>query len=145
MLPADVVHTKIQSHASHCFHFYLLCMRNNTWQQNTFLFKVVWKCNLSVLGFCQLFHFGCITPSCQKHKEWTNVLFGLSTSVGEWSVSSTADYIILLVHLCLTGGAPPPAMKSAGTIRSDSLTRGKLPSQSSDICLQSGMLQTDSD
>lgn len=28
---------------------------------------------------------------------------------------STADYITLSVHLCLTGGAPPPAMKSQST------------------------------
>lgn len=95
--------------------------------------------NLSTVGFCQLFHFGCITPSCQKHKEWTNELLGLSTSVGEWSVSSTADYISLLVHLCLTGGAPPPAMKRqcAGTIRSDSLTGGTTLPKTSDIYFKS--------
>lgn len=103
MLPVNVTHNKIKSNVSYCFHLYLLCRKNNIWQQNTFLFKIVWKCNLSPLGFCQLFHFGCITPSCQKHQEWTNVLLGLSTTVGEWSVSSTADYIILLAHLSLTG------------------------------------------
>lgn len=140
-----IVWSDMQSHTSHIFHFYLLCMKNNTWQHNASLSKIVWKCNLFTLGFCQLFHLGCITPSCQKHKESTNVLLGLSTSVGEWSVSSTADYIILLAHLCLTGSAPPPAMKrqTARTIWCDSLTGGTLPSQFSDSFLQSSMLQTD--
>lgn len=46
-----------------------------------------------------------------QHKEGTNVLFELSASVGEWCIPSTADYIILLVHLCLTGRTLPPAMK----------------------------------
>lgn len=137
--------SKIQSHVCHCFPFYLLCMKNNIWQQKTSLFQIVWRCKLSALSFCQLFHFGCITPSCLKHQKWTNILFGLSTSEGEWGVSSTADYINLLVHLCVTGGAPPPTMKrqSAGTIGSDSPAGGALPSQSSDNCLQTGMLMTD--
>lgn len=42
-----MVHNQIQSHVSHCFHFYLLWLKNNTWQQTTFLFKIVLKCNLS--------------------------------------------------------------------------------------------------
>lgn len=134
---APVVHKT----ASNCFHLYLLCMKN-IWQQNISLFKIACKCNLSALGFCQLFHFGFIAPACQKHEEWTNVLLGLSTSVGEWSISSTADYITLPVHLCLTGGAPPPAMKrqSTASIWSDSLAWGRQPSQSDDSCLQSAWI-----
>lgn len=47
-LPPDVVHNQIQSNdVSHCFHFYLLWLENNTRQQTTFLFKIVLRCNLS--------------------------------------------------------------------------------------------------
>lgn len=39
--------------------------------------------------------------------------------MGKWSLSSTADYITMLVHLGLTGGAPPPAMKDKVLEQSD--------------------------
>lgn len=141
---AAVVHNKIQYQT--VFTFTCCAWRTTLDNRNTSFFKIACKCNLSALGFCQLLHFGFIAPSCQKHEKWTNVLLGLSTSVSEWSMPPTADYITLSVHLCLTGGAPPPAMKrqSTGTIWSDSLVRGRQPSQSNDSWLQSTMLQSGS-
>lgn len=61
-----------------------------------------------------------------KTQGMNRCIIGVITSVGDRGVSPAADYIILLVHLPLTGGAPPPATKrqSTPTIQSYSLTGG---------------------
>lgn len=66
----------------HSFLFYVLSMTAHTWQHNTSVLEIAQQSDLSALASCQLFHFGCVTPTCQKHNERTHVLLGLSASGG---------------------------------------------------------------